>query len=497
MTIYRVIKDRDNPYVQINRNSLHNQALSWKARGILSYILTLPDNWTINRKHLAGCSPDGVSSLDSGLKELEASGHLVRYQEKNPDGTFGKYITEVYETPQCENRTSVIYGDYNEKSEENSQSQPQCDFLNSDNRTLINNIYKERNINNYKKEKKYYVQKKEKSDDVLIVSDDPVQSKSDINAIEDQSCVNKTEKLSTYQIVAKSSSNQVTDSKAKKRFNIISIPRQSTKQSQFKEGTELTDEWRTIALNEGVHESWIESIYREFVEYWTGATGKKAYKKDWKATWRNWVSREAIRKKYPKPASQIAEQDVTITREFKELEEETQEAIIRRKLREKVGDASYHSWIQGLGFEIQGDTIKVYAKTAFIRDWVQREYSTLIKECSNFTKVSLLIGQIEKPEEQKHSDQQRKIALIEARIDSIEHDPTLRKIRKYLLNRMGDGYERLLGHVKLYYETGYLKAYVTNVAHRSFLLNYHDTILKALDGKVKKFEVSIVERVSV
>ena len=261
--------------------------------------------------------------------------------------------------------------------------------------------------------------------------------------------------------------------------------------------TELTEEWRTIALNEGVHESWIESIYRELVEYWTGATGKKAFKKDWKATWRNWVSREATRKKYPKPASQIAEQEQTVTREFKELEEETQEAIIRRKLREKVGDASYHSWIQGLGFEIEGDTIKVYAKTAFIRDWVQREYSTLIKECSNFSKISLLIGQIEKPEEQKHSDQQRKIALIEARIDSTEHDPTLRKIRKYLLNRMGDGYERLLGHVKLYYETGYLKAYVTNVAHRSFLLNYHDTILKALDGKVKKFEVSIVERVSV
>ena len=346
-----------------------------------------------------------------------------------------------------------------------------------------------------KKEKKYTKKENEKTD--WDGSDDPVQSKSDINAIEDQSCVNKTEKLSTYRVAAKSSSNQVTDSKAKERFNIISIPQQSTKHTQFKEGTELSEDWKTIALNEGVHESWIESIYREFVEYWTGTTGKKAFKKDWKATWRNWVSREAIRKKYPKPASQIAEQEQAVTREFKELEEETQEAIIRRKLREKVGDASYHSWIQGLGFEIAGDTIKVYAKTAFIRDWVQREYSKLIKECSNFTKVSLLIGQIEKPEEQKHSDQQRKIALIEARIDSIEHDPTLRKIRKYLLNRMGDGYERLLGHVKLYYETGYLKAYVTNVAHRSFLLNYHDTILKALDGKVKKFEVSIVESVSV
>ena len=82
MTIYRVIKDRDNPYVQINRNSLHNQALSWKARGILSYILTLPDNWTIKRKHLAECSTDGVASLDSGLKELEASGHLVKYQSE-------------------------------------------------------------------------------------------------------------------------------------------------------------------------------------------------------------------------------------------------------------------------------------------------------------------------------------------------------------------------------------------------------------------------------
>ena len=198
----------------------------------------------------------------------------------------------------------------------------------------------------------------------MIVSDDPVQSKSDINASEDQSCVNKTEKSSVQRTDVESSSNQVTDSKHDHKLHnryyenddLNPLPQtkktKNTKEtnnpSQFTP-TELTEEWRTIALNEGVHESWIESIYREFVEYWTGATGKKAFKKDWKATWRNWVSREAIRKKYPKPASQIAEQDVTITREFKELEEETQEAIIRRKLREKVGDASYHSWIQGLG----------------------------------------------------------------------------------------------------------------------------------------------------
>ena len=46
-TIFRVAKNKDNPYVMIDKRPLENPSLSWKAKGVLAYLLSRPDDWEI------------------------------------------------------------------------------------------------------------------------------------------------------------------------------------------------------------------------------------------------------------------------------------------------------------------------------------------------------------------------------------------------------------------------------------------------------------------
>ena len=99
-TIFRTIKDPDNPYVQIDRRPLDNDQLSFKAKGILTYLMSRPDGWQVNIEDLINRSTDGKSAIRSGIKELKDAGH-IRYKELPRDtaGQFTGTVIEVYEVP--------------------------------------------------------------------------------------------------------------------------------------------------------------------------------------------------------------------------------------------------------------------------------------------------------------------------------------------------------------------------------------------------------------
>lgn len=64
----------------------------------------------------------------------------------------------------------------------------------------------------------------------------------------------------------------------------------------------LTDEWRKVAADEGVPASEVETLFREFVGYWTALPGQKATKLDWLATWRNrCIAKAPIYRRSPSP----------------------------------------------------------------------------------------------------------------------------------------------------------------------------------------------------
>lgn len=98
-TIFRIIKDKENPYVMINKQFLYDKRLSWKAKGILTYLLSMPDDWQIYETELVKHSKDGLTSLKSGIKELIELGYIIREQIRNEKGQFKGYEYCVYEIP--------------------------------------------------------------------------------------------------------------------------------------------------------------------------------------------------------------------------------------------------------------------------------------------------------------------------------------------------------------------------------------------------------------
>lgn len=98
--IFRISKDKENPYVMINKNVMRDERLSWKARGIMGYLLSLPDDWVLYTEELEKHSDrDGRESLASGIKELIKHGYIVREQAREKGGTFGSWTYTVLESP--------------------------------------------------------------------------------------------------------------------------------------------------------------------------------------------------------------------------------------------------------------------------------------------------------------------------------------------------------------------------------------------------------------
>jgi hypothetical protein len=98
-TVIRV-KKRDDPYVILDKLFLSNNALSWKAKGLLAYLLSKPDDWQIAENDLIRQSKDGRDAVRAGLRELEIHGYLTRRQIRVSGGKFARTEYVVYERPE-------------------------------------------------------------------------------------------------------------------------------------------------------------------------------------------------------------------------------------------------------------------------------------------------------------------------------------------------------------------------------------------------------------
>lgn len=83
----------------INNDAINDSKLSWRAKGILVYMRSRPDDWQFYSSEVAKHSTDGIKSLLSGLKELEDCGYLKRLQGKSKDGRFADLEWQIADTP--------------------------------------------------------------------------------------------------------------------------------------------------------------------------------------------------------------------------------------------------------------------------------------------------------------------------------------------------------------------------------------------------------------
>lgn len=101
MGIIRVSKDKDNPYVVLNKTCLEDVKLSWQAKGLHSYLISKPDHWKIYVNDLCKRSKNGRDATANILKELIENGYVTRKpcRDSNTNKMLGGYDYEVYEIP--------------------------------------------------------------------------------------------------------------------------------------------------------------------------------------------------------------------------------------------------------------------------------------------------------------------------------------------------------------------------------------------------------------
>ena len=97
MAVFRIDKTRD--YTVMSNHHLRNRSLSLKAKGLLSLMLSLPEDWDYTMKGLAHICKDGIDSISGGIRELEAHGYLIRERVRNENGQLGSIEYTILEQP--------------------------------------------------------------------------------------------------------------------------------------------------------------------------------------------------------------------------------------------------------------------------------------------------------------------------------------------------------------------------------------------------------------
>ena len=98
MAVFRIERTRD--YTVMSNHHLRNANLSLKAKGLLSMMLFLPEDWNYTTRGLAKICKEGVDAIGAALRELEAAGYIVRHKLRDRQGRISDTEYVIYEQPQ-------------------------------------------------------------------------------------------------------------------------------------------------------------------------------------------------------------------------------------------------------------------------------------------------------------------------------------------------------------------------------------------------------------
>ena len=98
MAVFRIERTRN--YTVMSNHHLRNANLSLKAKGLLSMMLSLPEDWNYTTRGLAKICKEGVDAIGAALRELEAAGYIVRHKLRDRQGRISDTEYVIYEQPQ-------------------------------------------------------------------------------------------------------------------------------------------------------------------------------------------------------------------------------------------------------------------------------------------------------------------------------------------------------------------------------------------------------------
>lgn len=144
MSIFRI--NKTNNFTVMSNYHFKEKKMSLKAKGLLSLMLSLPDDWDYSISGLATLSKDGKDSIMSALSELEKFGYLTRTRLTDEKGRFAGVEYNIFEQPQQENPVSEKPNSANENAEKPNSEKPAQLNTNSINH-LNNKLFMELSTN--------------------------------------------------------------------------------------------------------------------------------------------------------------------------------------------------------------------------------------------------------------------------------------------------------------------------------------------------------------
>jgi hypothetical protein len=98
---------RNSNFKTISLIAVNDPRLSWKAKGLHTYLVSRPDGWKFHKFDLEARSSDGRSSLSTAMGELQAAGYLRVEPGRGEGGRLAGWVWTVYEEPFTENTKTV------------------------------------------------------------------------------------------------------------------------------------------------------------------------------------------------------------------------------------------------------------------------------------------------------------------------------------------------------------------------------------------------------
>lgn len=134
---YFVKQRRKDNFTILDNTCIRDCNLSWKAKGVHTYLMSLPEDWKIHISEIVNHSCDGKAALYSAIQMLEQHGYIKKIRNRRKDGCFDNTVYQVFEVP--------------EKTEADSEVHPHSDYPDVDNPDMDNPVLDNRTLLNTNK----------------------------------------------------------------------------------------------------------------------------------------------------------------------------------------------------------------------------------------------------------------------------------------------------------------------------------------------------------
>lgn len=97
--IYFCREKKEKNYTTLDNTFIKDKRLSWKAKGIMTYLLSLPDDWKLSFEEVKNHASDGKTASRSAINELIQFGYIEFKRKRNEKGIFEQGVYKIIEHP--------------------------------------------------------------------------------------------------------------------------------------------------------------------------------------------------------------------------------------------------------------------------------------------------------------------------------------------------------------------------------------------------------------